>query len=79
MSRKAFALNFRHLRNKVSQETGPTGKTPLKFVGRFIDFWAGINMSIRTKILLSLSHRDLADGLDQCHLGDASVELQPPI
>jgi two-component system sensor histidine kinase YesM len=55
MSRKAFVLNFRHLRNKVSQETGPTGKTPLKFVGRFVDFWAGINLSIRTKILLSLS------------------------
>jgi two-component system sensor histidine kinase YesM len=55
MSRKAFVLNFRYLRNKVSQETGPTGKTPLKFVGRFVDFWAGINMSIRTKILLSLS------------------------
>jgi two-component system sensor histidine kinase YesM len=55
MSRKAFVLNFRYLRNKVSQETGPTGKTPLKFIGRFVDFWAGINMSIRTKILLSLS------------------------
>jgi two-component system sensor histidine kinase YesM len=54
MSRKAFVLNFRYLRNKVRQETGPTGKTPLKFVGRFVDFWAGINMSIRTKILLSL-------------------------
>jgi two-component system sensor histidine kinase YesM len=48
-------LNFKHLRNKVSRETSPSGRTPLKFVGRFIDFWAGINMSIRTKILLSLS------------------------
>jgi two-component system sensor histidine kinase YesM len=55
MSRKAFTLNFRHLRNRVSQETGPTGKTILRFVGRFVDFWAGINMSIRTKILLSLT------------------------
>jgi two-component system sensor histidine kinase YesM len=55
MSRKALASNFKLIRNKVRLETSPTGKTPLKFVGRFVDFWAGINVSIRTKILLSLS------------------------
>ena len=55
MSRKVFVLNFRHLRNKVSQERGPAGRAPLKFVGRLVDFWANLNLSIRTKILLSLS------------------------
>jgi two-component system sensor histidine kinase YesM len=55
MSRKAFALNFRQIRDKVSQETGPAGRTPLKWIGRLIDFWAGVNMSIRVKIFLSLA------------------------
>jgi two-component system sensor histidine kinase YesM len=55
MSRKAFASNFQLIRKKVSLETSPAGKTPLRFIGRFVDFWAGINLSIRTKILFSLS------------------------
>jgi two-component system sensor histidine kinase YesM len=55
MSRKAFALNFRRIRSKVSLEASSAGRTPLKFVGRLVDFWAGVNLSIRTKILLSLA------------------------
>jgi two-component system sensor histidine kinase YesM len=55
MTKKALALNLGYLRNKMRQETGPAGRTPLKFIGRFVDFWAGINLSIRTKILLSLA------------------------
>jgi len=31
------------------------GKTPFRYLGRVIDYWAGINLSIRTKILLSLA------------------------
>jgi len=63
MSRKAFTLNFRQIRSRVSRETGPAGKTPLRFVGRFVEFWAGINVSIRTKILLSLTIVILLMGL----------------
>jgi two-component system sensor histidine kinase YesM len=32
----------------------PAGKTPLRYIGRAVDFLAGINLSIRAKILLSL-------------------------
>jgi two-component system, sensor histidine kinase YesM len=55
MSRKALDLNFRGFLNKVSLQAGPTGRTPLRYLGRVVDYLAGINLSIRTKILLSLA------------------------
>lgn len=60
MSRKTLVRKpswpgFRDFSNRVKQATGPNGKTPLRLFGRFVDFWAGINVSIRTKILLSLT------------------------
>jgi two-component system sensor histidine kinase YesM len=54
MLRKAFAIDLRHVLTKVSARASSTGKTPLKYIGRVVDFLAGINLSIRAKILLSL-------------------------
>jgi two-component system, sensor histidine kinase YesM len=54
MSRKALDINFREFLNKVSLETKSTSKTPLRLFGRLVDFWAGISLSIRAKILLAL-------------------------
>lgn len=54
MIRKARALDYRSMLTKLSLEAHSTGRTPLKYIGRFIDFFAGINLSIRAKILLSL-------------------------
>jgi two-component system sensor histidine kinase YesM len=55
LARKPLASNFSNIRDKVKLATGPQGKTPLRFIGQFVDFWAGINVSIRTKILVSLA------------------------
>jgi two-component system sensor histidine kinase YesM len=54
MIRKAFAMDLARLRARVSSAASSTGKTPLKYIGRVVDFLAGVNVSIRTKILLSL-------------------------
>jgi two-component system sensor histidine kinase YesM len=54
MTKKAFAIDFRHILTQVSSKVSSTGKTPLKYIGRVVDFLAGINLSIRAKILLSL-------------------------
>jgi two-component system sensor histidine kinase YesM len=54
MLRKALAIDYRHILTQIGSKASPTNKTPLKYVGRVIDFWAGINLSIRAKILLSL-------------------------
>ena len=55
MLRKALTRDYRHLRARVVKrlKQDSTDKTPLKYIGRIIDFFAGINLSIRTKILLS--------------------------
>jgi two-component system sensor histidine kinase YesM len=54
MIRKAFAIDYRHILTKISSRASPTGKTPFNWIGRAVDFLAGINLSIRAKILLSL-------------------------
>jgi two-component system sensor histidine kinase YesM len=54
MTRKVFAVDYKHILSKVRLGTSSTGKIPFKYVGRVVDFWAGINLSIRTKILVSL-------------------------
>jgi two-component system sensor histidine kinase YesM len=55
MLRKALTRDYRHLLtgivSRVKQDS--TDKTSLKYISRIIDFFAGINLSIRTKILLS--------------------------
>jgi two-component system sensor histidine kinase YesM len=54
MSRKTLDINLRNILNKVSQEAGSTGKIPRRYFGRLVDFWAGVSLSIRAKILLAL-------------------------
>jgi len=54
MLRKALGIDYGQILTKVSSEASSTGKTPLKYIGRVVDLLAGINLSIRAKILLSL-------------------------
>jgi len=54
MTRKGFAVDFRRVLSKVSLAVSPTGKTQPGYIGRVVDFLAGINLSVRAKILLSL-------------------------
>jgi two-component system sensor histidine kinase YesM len=54
MIRKTFAGDFRHSLAQLSAKAASTGKAPLKYVARVVDFMAGINVSIRVKILFSL-------------------------
>ena len=54
MAHKAPTLKFKPILPRVSSEANSTGKSPLKYLRRFADFVARINVSIRVKILLSL-------------------------
>jgi two-component system, sensor histidine kinase YesM len=54
MIRTAFTIDFKQFVTRLRSEVHSTGKTPLKYIGHVVDFLAGINLSIRTKILLSL-------------------------
>jgi len=55
MSGKAFTEGYQAFKARLRASTKATSKTPLKFVGRLADLFAGVNLSIRAKILLSLS------------------------
>ena len=54
MVKKAPAIDFRHILTKARSEASSRGNPRLKHLRRFADFLAGINVSIRAKILLSL-------------------------
>lgn len=47
-------FNFKQLQARIRQEISKDSKSPLKHIGRAIEYIPGINLSIRTKILLSL-------------------------
>jgi two-component system, sensor histidine kinase YesM len=51
---KKATPGFRQFLTRVNAETRSRSKTPLKYFGRVSDFVAGINLSIRVKILVSL-------------------------
>jgi two-component system sensor histidine kinase YesM len=53
MIRETLA-DYRSILTRLSVEARTTGRVPLKYVGRVVDLFAGINLSIRAKILLSL-------------------------
>ncbi len=53
MIRKAFATDVRPILTNAGSTASLTGKAPSKYVGRVVDVLAGINLSIRVKILLS--------------------------
>jgi len=52
--RKALTIDFKNILTKVRLEANSNGKSPLKYLGRVIEAFAGINLTIRMKILLSL-------------------------
>lgn len=54
MAQKITIPSFRQFLTRISTQTHSTSKLPRKYLGRFADYVAGINLSIRTKILLSL-------------------------
>ncbi len=45
---------FRRFLSRLGAETSSSGKSPLRYLGRLADFLAGVNLSIRVKILVSL-------------------------
>ncbi|MCA9977230.1 MAG: hypothetical protein KC413_15830, partial [Anaerolineales bacterium] len=54
MAQKTTAPYFRQFITKISEQTHSTSKSPLKYLGHLVDYIAGVNLSIRTKILVSL-------------------------
>jgi two-component system, sensor histidine kinase YesM len=54
VAQKTAAPGFRQFLTRISVEVSSTSKSPLKYLGRLADFMAGVNVSIRMKILVSL-------------------------
>ena len=54
MTQKTATTGFRRFLSQISTQAASTGKSPLRFVGRLADLFAGMNLSIRAKILASL-------------------------
>ncbi|MBI3151772.1 MAG: sensor histidine kinase [Chloroflexi bacterium] len=54
MTQKTATPGFRQFLTRISLQADSTGKSSLKYFGPLADFIAGINLSIRTKILASL-------------------------
>lgn len=54
MAKKTAALGYRQILAGLSAAANSSGKSPLKYLGRLADFLAGVNLSIRVKILVSL-------------------------
>ena len=54
MAQKISTPYFRQFLTRMSAQTSSTSQSPLKYLGRLVDFIAGVNLSIRVKILASL-------------------------
>jgi two-component system, sensor histidine kinase YesM len=54
VAKKTAALGYRQILARLSAGASASGKSPLKYLGRLADFMAGVNLSIRVKILVSL-------------------------
>lgn len=54
MDQKISSPYFRQLLVRITAQTGSTSKSPLSYLGRLVDYIAAVNLSIRTKILVSL-------------------------
>ena len=54
MAQKTVTPGVRQFLNRISLQANSTRKSSLKFLGPLADFIAGINLSIRAKILASL-------------------------
>jgi two-component system sensor histidine kinase YesM len=54
MAQKTATPGFRQILASISAQASSTGKFPLKYMRRLADFIAGVNLSIRAKILAAL-------------------------
>ena len=54
MAQKTIPSSFRQFLTRINAQARSTSKSPLKYVGRLADSLAGVNLSIRAKILVSL-------------------------
>ena len=54
MTQKSTTFERKRLLSRIGQQSDSTGKTPVRFLKRFVDRLTGVNLSIRSKILLSL-------------------------
>ncbi len=54
MPEKSTMPGYGQVLSRLSAATSSSGKSPLKYLGRLADFLAGVNLSIRVKILVSL-------------------------
>ena len=54
MAQKIAKAGFTQLLTKISTQVSSTSKSPFKYLGRLADSLAGVNLSIRAKILVSL-------------------------
>ena len=54
MALKTATPRFRQFLNRISTQVNSTHKSPLKYLRQLADFVAGVNLSIRAKILVSL-------------------------
>lgn len=54
MTPKIVAPTFRQFLTRISTQTSSTSHSPLRYLGRLADFIAGVNLSIRAKILAAL-------------------------
>lgn len=63
MGKKVAALGFRQFLTRINADASSTNPSPLKFLGRLADFIAGVNLSIRAKILAALCTVILLMGL----------------
>jgi two-component system sensor histidine kinase YesM len=54
VTQKAATPGFRHFLSRIRTQSSSTSTFPLRFLRRLADFVAGVNLSIRAKILASL-------------------------
>jgi len=54
VAQKTAMPSFKQFLTRISVEATPASKSPLKYLGRLADLMAGVNVSIRAKILVSL-------------------------
>jgi len=54
VTQKTATSGFRRFLSRIDEQANSTGRSPLRFLGRLSDLFAGVNLSIRAKILASL-------------------------
>jgi two-component system sensor histidine kinase YesM len=54
VTQKTAIPGFRRFLNRIGEQADARGRSPLRYLGRLADLFAGVNLSIRAKILASL-------------------------